>query len=143
MGGILSELLTSVNVSRKPTQTFVARWTLTVARALTYPHRVCYDLIGRRINKMKKGTSQKDKLHALRRIEGQIRGIHRMIEEGRYCIDILRALGAAVGALKAVEAEILKTHLNGCVKAAFKGPSGKEKESKLDEIYQLFKGFSR
>lgn len=92
---------------------------------------------------MKKGTDQTDKLHALRRIEGQVRGIHRMIEEGRYCIDILHALGATVGALKAMEAEILKSHLHGCVKGAFEGKSKKEKQAKLDEIYQLFKGVQK
>lgn len=89
---------------------------------------------------MKKGANQKDKLVALRRIEGQIRGVQRMVEEGRYCIDILRALGAAVGALKAVEAEILKGHLNACVKHALEGTSKREKEAKLTEIYEVFKG---
>ncbi len=89
---------------------------------------------------MKKGANQKARLVALRRIEGQIRGVQKMIEEGRYCIDILRALGAAGGALKTVEAEILKGHLNACVKHALEGTSKKEKEAKLDELYQLFKG---
>jgi DNA-binding FrmR family transcriptional regulator len=92
---------------------------------------------------MKRGTDQQDKLVSLRRIEGQIRGIQKMIGERRYCIDILRAIGAAAGALKSVEAEILKAHLNACVKTAVEGSSRKEKEAKLNEIYEFFKGFRK
>ena len=92
---------------------------------------------------MKKGTDQKDKLVALRRIEGQVRGIQKMIEESRYCIDILNAAEAAVGALRNVEAGILKDHLGACVKHAFEGGSAKEKEAKLEEIYRLFKGMRK
>ncbi|PIW65542.1 MAG: hypothetical protein COW12_01310 [Candidatus Omnitrophica bacterium CG12_big_fil_rev_8_21_14_0_65_45_16] len=87
---------------------------------------------------MKKGTSQHDKLTALRRIEGQIRGVQKMIEEGRYCVDILNTTGAIIGALKRVEAGILKGHLNACAKKAFEGASEREKQKKLEEIYSLF-----
>ncbi len=92
---------------------------------------------------MKKGTDQRDTLVALRRIEGQVRGIQKMIEEGRYCIDILNAMGAIGGALKKVEAEILKNHLNACVRNAFEGRSAKDKKAKLEEIYKLFKGIRK
>ena len=47
-----------------------------------------------------KYPSHRDNLVRLRRIEGQIRGIQKMIEDGRYCVDILNAVGAAIGALK-------------------------------------------
>ena len=87
---------------------------------------------------MKKGTRQHDKLIRLRRIEGQVRGIQKMIEDERYCVDILNATGAVVGALKKVEASILKGHLNACAKTAFEGKSKREKEEKLEEIYALF-----
>jgi len=86
---------------------------------------------------MKKGMDHQDKLVSLRRIEGQIRGIHRMIEDKRYCVDILYALGAAIGALRNVESKILKDHLNACVKTAFSGKSVAEKEKKIQEIYEL------
>lgn len=92
---------------------------------------------------MKKGTDQTDKLVALRRIEGQVRGIHKMIEEKRYCIDILNALGAVAGALQKVEADILRDHLRGCVMSAAVGNSKKEKEAKLEEIHQLFRGLRK
>jgi DNA-binding FrmR family transcriptional regulator len=86
---------------------------------------------------MKKGADQTDKLVALRRIEGQIRGIHRMIEGGRYCVDILYAIGATIGALRNVESNILKDHLNACVKTAFSGKSQTKKSRMIQEIYQL------
>lgn len=92
---------------------------------------------------MKKGTDQTDKLVSLRRIEGQIRGIHRMIEEGRYCVDILYAVGAAMGALRNIENKILKDHLNACVKTVFLGKSVKDKNQKLQEIYELFERLRR
>ncbi|MFH1800743.1 MAG: metal-sensitive transcriptional regulator [Candidatus Omnitrophota bacterium] len=78
-----------------------------------------------------------DKLVSLRRIEGQVRGIHKMIEDRRYCVDILYAVGAAIGALRNVESKILKDHLNACVKTAFTGKSLAEKSRKIQEIYKL------
>jgi len=89
---------------------------------------------------MKKGTDQKERLTALRRIEGQVRGAQKMIEEQRYCVDILNALGAVRGALKKVEADILKAHLGACVKHALESGSKKEKAAKLEEIHTLFRG---
>ncbi len=86
---------------------------------------------------MKKGMDHQDKLVSLRRIEGQIRGIHRMIEDKRYCVDILYALAAAIGALRNVESKILKDHLNACVKTAFSGKLAVEKDKKIQEIYEL------
>lgn len=74
---------------------------------------------------------------SLRRVEGQVRGIQRMIEEKRYCVDILYAVGAAIGALRNVESKILKDHLNACVKTAFHGRSQAAKDQKLREISGL------
>ncbi|MBU9889025.1 MAG: metal-sensitive transcriptional regulator [Candidatus Omnitrophica bacterium] len=89
---------------------------------------------------MKKGTDQKSKLVALRRIEGQVRGVQKMIEEQRYCIDILNALRAVRGALKKVEGGIFRDHMRGCVRQAFKMGSVRDREIKLKEIHQLFQG---
>ena len=86
---------------------------------------------------MKKGMDHHDKLIALRRIEGQVRGIQKMIGERRYCVDILYAVGAAIGALRNMESRILKDHLNACVKTAFTGKSVAEKNRKIQEIYEL------
>jgi DNA-binding FrmR family transcriptional regulator len=87
--------------------------------------------------KMKKNPSHKDNLVALRRIEGQVRGVQKMIEDRKYCIDILNQIYAVKGALGRVEEKILKRHFQHCVTEAVKGTSEKEKQQKLDEILKL------
>lgn len=82
----------------------------------------------------KTGACHHDQLVALRRIEGQVRGVMRMIEDERYCIDIMNAMGAIGGALKKVETDILRGHLQACVKATFENKSEREKNRKIDEI---------
>ena len=78
-----------------------------------------------------------DNLLALRRIEGQVRGIQRMIEDRQYCIDILNQIYAVKGALAKVEEKILERHFRHCVTQAVKGSSEKQKQEKLDEILKL------
>jgi DNA-binding FrmR family transcriptional regulator len=64
-------------------------------------------------------TQDKDAwLKRLRRIEGQVRGIHRMVDEDTYCIDVLTQIAAAQSALKAVSLGLLDEHLNHCVAGA-------------------------
>lgn len=79
----------------------------------------------------------KDNLVALRRIEGQIRGVQKMIQGRKYCIDILNQIQAVKGALARIEASILKKHLESCVSEAIKGACEKEKQQKMDEILKL------
>lgn len=85
----------------------------------------------------------KDNLDALRRIEGQIRGIIRMIEERRYCIDILTQINSADAALMRVQDKILEKHLHGCVMNALKGKSDLERQKSVDEIFGLLKRFRK
>lgn len=73
----------------------------------------------------------------LSRVKGQIEGIERMIIDRRYCSDIIAQLKAASSALKAVEAEVFKTHLRGCVKQAFSGDDFFKSEEKIQEIVKL------
>ena len=68
---------------------------------------------------------------ALRRIEGQVRGVQRMVEDRKYCIDILNQINAVKGALARVEERILKKHFQHCVTEAVQGTSEKEKQEKL------------
>ena len=82
-------------------------------------------------------TAHGEQIARLRRIEGQIRGVQRMIEEERYCIDILNQLQAVEAALKRVEANILKKHVQGCVAVAVRTGSEREQDAKLDEIIKL------
>lgn len=86
---------------------------------------------------MKKGTCHQDKVVDLKRIEGQVRGVLKMIEDERYCIDIVTALSAIRGALKRVESRILKDHINECVKTSFSSGSKKERQDKVDELIGL------
>lgn len=73
----------------------------------------------------------------LNRVRGQIDGIERMIFEKRYCPEIITQLKAACAALTAVEAEIFKTHLRGCVKQAFTNPDEVGAERKINEIVNM------
>jgi DNA-binding FrmR family transcriptional regulator len=65
----------------------------------------------------------------LRRIEGQVRGLQQMIEEDRYCIDILTQISAATKALQAVAVELMGDHLSSCVTEAIEagGPGAQKK----------------
>jgi DNA-binding FrmR family transcriptional regulator len=68
----------------------------------------------------------------LKRIEGQVRGIGRMVEEDVYCIDVLTQVSAATKALQAVALELLDDHLGHCVRGAVEA-GGDDAEAKLDE----------
>ncbi|NOZ69614.1 MAG: metal-sensitive transcriptional regulator [Deferribacteres bacterium] len=97
--------------------------------------------------KKRDGTRQlithEEQLVSLKRIEGQIRGVQRMIEEKRYCVDILTQLHSIVGAVLRVEGKILRKHLEGCVTEALRGRSEAEKQKKIDEIMDLIVRFRK
>jgi DNA-binding FrmR family transcriptional regulator len=76
-------------------------------------------------------------LKRLNRVKGQIEGIEKMILDQRYCPDIITQLKAASAALKAIEAEVFKTHLKGCVKSAFAGNDAFKSEERIQEIIKL------
>lgn len=67
-------------------------------------------------------------LTRLRRIEGQVRGLHRMIEEDKYCIDVLTQISAVESALNAVALGLLEDHLNHCVVAAVREGEDAQRE---------------
>ena len=75
---------------------------------------------------MKKYPDHTENVVALKRIEGQVRGIQKMIEERKYCVDILNQTHAAMKALASVEDKVLEKHFNGCVSEAMRGKSGVE-----------------
>jgi CsoR family transcriptional regulator, copper-sensing transcriptional repressor len=82
-------------------------------------------------------------LDRLARIQGQVGGIARMIEDDRYCIDILTQLQAIKSALKKVEDEVLKSHSNHCVAHAIKSGDVKDARKKFAELVDLFSKTSR
>ncbi|ABK53422.1 protein of unknown function DUF156 [Acidothermus cellulolyticus 11B] len=71
-------------------------------------------------------------LARLRRIEGQVRGLHRMVEQDTYCIDVLTQISAATRALEAVALNLLEEHLRHCVHDAITA-GGPEAEEKITE----------
>ena len=77
-------------------------------------------------------TSKDDLLNRLRRVEGQVRGIARMVEQDTYCIDVLTQGSAASRALLPVAQGLLDTHMSHCVKAAARA-GGSEQDAKLRE----------
>ncbi|TKW62077.1 MAG: metal-sensitive transcriptional regulator [Blastochloris viridis] len=77
----------------------------------------------------------------LNRITGQLNGAGKMIEEGRYCPDILNQLRAARAALRTLEGRILEEHLRCCVGQAFNSGEKKEKEGKVAELLDLFRRY--
>ena len=79
----------------------------------------------------------------LRRIEGQVRGITKMLEEGRYCIDILHQRQAVKAALARAESEILKDHASHCVEDAIRSGNGEEQRNKVAELVDLFDKLKR
>jgi len=80
----------------------------------------------------------RDCLKRLSRIEGQVRGVSRMVDEQRYCIDILTQLSAIKAALNKVEAEILKDHADHCVADAIQSGDEAEQKQKFNELVELF-----
>jgi DNA-binding FrmR family transcriptional regulator len=82
-------------------------------------------------------------LTRLSRIEGQVRGVARMIEEERYCIDVLTQLQAIKAALRKVEEDVLKDHASHCVAHAIKSGDINDQKQKFDELVELFGRYSR
>ena len=86
----------------------------------------------------------KDKLlNRLSRVEGQVRGIARMVEEDRYCIDVLTQIQAVRAALSRVESEMLRDHLGHCIEAAIMGGDPAEQREKSRELIQLLERTSK
>lgn len=79
----------------------------------------------------------------LHRIEGQIRGIERMVEEDRYCIDVLTQIAAASTALESVAYAILEDHVSHCVAAALASGDDVEATAKSEELLQAVRRFVR
>jgi DNA-binding FrmR family transcriptional regulator len=88
-------------------------------------------------------TFHREEIPRLKRIEGQIRGIQKMIEDERYCIDILTQLSSVQGAIKSVEENILERHLKGCVQHSFTKGSKADKVEKITEVIDVLKKFRK
>ena len=79
----------------------------------------------------------------LRRIEGQVRGLQRMVDEDAYCIDILTQVAAVQTALEQVAVNVLDGHVRHCVADAVAGPDQEDSEAKLDELMAAVRRFAK
>lgn len=89
---------------------------------------------------MPKPSVKKDALARLRKIEGQIKGIQRMVESDRYCIDIINQITAAGKALDRVSLVVMRGHMETCVSDAMQaGRSGEKIDELMDSMYRFIK----
>ncbi|OGX25943.1 MAG: hypothetical protein A3J51_01010 [Omnitrophica WOR_2 bacterium RIFCSPHIGHO2_02_FULL_45_21] len=95
------------------------------------------------MQKSRSQTSHDEQLIFLKKIEGQIRGIQKMIDQKRYCVDIMTQIHSIIGALYRVENEIFKKHIDGCVVNALRSKSQREKEEKIGEVVELISRFRK
>jgi DNA-binding FrmR family transcriptional regulator len=79
----------------------------------------------------------------LHRIEGQVRGVERMVEDERYCIDVLTQIAAVTTALDALALKILDGHVRHCVAGALSSGDEAEAETKTEELLQAVQRFAR
>lgn len=90
-----------------------------------------------------KAEVQEEVLTRLSKIEGQIKGISKMVEEKRYCVDILHQISAVQGALDRVARQTMRQHLEGCVAEAFQSKDIQERTTKVDELIEMFSKFGK
>ena len=88
-------------------------------------------------------AGKKSVLTRLKRIEGQVGGLHRMVEDDRYCIDVLTQINAVRAALHKVEAEILRLHVVHCVADAFAHSDAEVQRQKVDELVETMGRMTR
>lgn len=87
---------------------------------------------------MEKAASAKA-VKNLNRVEGQVRGIARMVEEDRYCIDVVTQIEAARAALARIEADLLRQHLGHCVHQAMTSKNTADRERVIEELVGVFR----
>ena len=81
-------------------------------------------------------------LGRLRRIEGQVQGIQRMVDEDKYCVDILLQLAAVQGAVEQVQKLLLGQHIESCVSEAIRSGSARDRQKKVGELLDVFSRFA-
>ena len=82
-------------------------------------------------------------MRRLGRIEGQVRGLSRMVDEDRYCIDVVTQIAAVRAALRRVEEEVLRDHVAHCVEHAITSGNAKEQRQKIAELMSVLERSSR
>jgi DNA-binding FrmR family transcriptional regulator len=106
------------------------------------PHAACgcgcaaQDETGRTAHGVDAGIKERN-LKRLRRIEGQVRGIQKMVEEDRYCADIMTQIASVHEALRGVGRELMRNHLKHCAASTFRGGDEAARESMYDELVDM------
>lgn len=93
-------------------------------------------------DKTQQHPDHQKEISRLNRVAGQVEGIKKMIDERRYCPDIITQLRAIRSAVNSIEANILETHLDACVNAAIKSGSEKERKQKMAELKELYRKYN-
>src|SRR5688500_10027790 len=89
---------------------------------------------------MQTAETKAELIARLRRVEGQVRGIQRMLEQDSYCVDVLNQISAVVAATEKVGLKVLEEHIRGCVADAFRSENG-EAQAKIDELTSVLEKF--
>jgi CsoR family transcriptional regulator, copper-sensing transcriptional repressor len=100
------------------------------------------DTLGGYIDAMQ-ANAKASVLKRLQRIEGQVRGLSRMVEEDRYCIDVVTQLSAVRAALRAVEEEVLRDHAGHCIEHAIASGNKAEQRRKVAELMDVLNRSAR
>lgn len=82
-------------------------------------------------------------LNRLKTIEGHVRGIQRMLEQGEYCIDVIRQIQATQSALNKVSQMVLEDHMHSCVITAVRGEDANERERVINEITEVYEAATK
>ena len=77
-------------------------------------------------------------IRRLQSVEGHVRGIQRMVEDDKYCIDVIKQIGTVQAALGKVQEIVLDQHLHSCVTTAIRGDDAERREAVIDEILGVF-----
>ena len=91
---------------------------------------------------MLEDEEKKNVLNRIRRINGQVEAVGRMIDEEEYCVDVLMQISAATGALAKVGQIVLENHLKTCVMEAMKNDDDADRDKKLKELIKLFRKYA-
>lgn len=89
------------------------------------------------------GKATEDIVRRLKSVEGHVRGVQRMVEEGAYCIDVVNQIVAIQRALKKVSSKVLDGHLHSCVTSAIQGDDVGQRERVLSELMEVFEASGR
>ncbi|WP_128896520.1 metal-sensing transcriptional repressor [Longirhabdus pacifica] len=100
----------------------------------------CHEQDGKKVKDPRTEQEKQQMINRLKRIEGQVRGIQKMIEDDRYCVDVLIQVSAINSALKNVGFQLLERHTNHCVADAIQDGTGDEA---VEELIKVMKQFAK